>query len=129
MKNNHGFSLLEVIIAATILSTALLGVLAVFNTAFVSNDSIQNQVVAMKAVQEVMEQLRVMDYADLPAQDGLVFEFLDIPELDDKNIGLIEVKDVSGGTGNIYEITVSITHPGSAAVGGFSARLISRKAK
>ena len=126
---NEGHTLLEVTIAMTILLTALMGVMSVFNTGFVTNESTQNRLMATKAVEEVMEQLKALDFADLPAQDGLTFAFLDIPNLPDPNIGLMQVQDVSGGQGNIYEITVSLTHAGLTGVPPFSASLISRRAR
>lgn len=126
MKNS-GFSLLEVTVAVAILVTALFGLINLFNSGVVSNQHFRHRVIAMKACEEVMEQLKMMDYSQLPAQNNLAFE-VRIPELPNKNIGRIRVVDVSGGKGTLYEITVSAIHPGPTPP-PFSVTLVTRRAK
>ena len=128
INKEQGHSLIEVTIAMVILVTAIMGLMGLFNTGFLCNEVTQNRLLAMKAVEEVMEQLKAMDFADLPAQDNLTFKFLDV-SLPDPNIGLIRVQDVSGGMGNVYEITVSISQPDLPGVPPFSAQLVSRRAR
>lgn len=126
--NNKGHTLLECTIATSILVVVLLGGMAAFCRTQLLSQVVQHNALAMKACQEVMEQLSVMSISDLPAQNGLKFDFTAVP-LKDPNIGLITVTTLqTSAKSTIYEIKVSITH-GGEEYGPFKAELTSRRSK
>ncbi|MEK7449899.1 MAG: hypothetical protein AAB019_10520 [Planctomycetota bacterium] len=126
---NKGNSLLEVTIAVGILATALMGATSLFNTSAVNNEYTNQRVLAFKACEEVMEEMKVRPFATLlTTYNNTAFAFLDVKSLPNQNIGLIQITDVGAVAGNLYEITVSITHPGPKPP-PFSAKLVSRRAK
>lgn len=128
MKGTAGFTYLELVIAMSIMTVGVMGLLTGFNMGFQSNNSMQYQVLEMKAAQEMMEQLKAMDFANLPAQDNLAFQVLEIPEAPG-NIGLVRVTDASGGAGNVYEIRVSVTIPDGLGLPPLSTRLVSMRSR
>lgn len=123
-----GFTYLELVIAMSIMTVGVLGIMGGFSIGFQTNSSMQYQVLEMKAVQEMMEQLKVMDFGDLPAQNNLTFQVVEIPEAPG-NIGLVQVADVSGGAGNVYEITVTATIPNGYGPPPISSKLVSRRSR
>ncbi|MBI4713136.1 MAG: prepilin-type N-terminal cleavage/methylation domain-containing protein [Planctomycetes bacterium] len=127
-----GFTLLEVIIAMTILVVGVVGLLGGFSLGLNSNQNLQHQTLATKACQEMMEQLKAMDFANLPAQNGLLFDTFEIKEeRNGDNLGNVIVADVSGGLGNVLEITVTVSNTAvaPAVIPPFSARLVSRRSR
>lgn len=128
MKESAGFTYLELVIAMSILVVGVMGLMGGFNMGFQGNNSSQYKVLEMKAAQEMMEQLKAMDFAVLPAQDNLAFQVMEIPEAPG-NIGLVRVTDVSGGAGNVYEITVTVTIPDGQGLPPLSTRLVSMRSR
>ncbi|MEK7448947.1 MAG: hypothetical protein AAB019_05615, partial [Planctomycetota bacterium] len=63
-------------IAIAFITIALGSFMVTFHSMFQSNHSLQYQTLAMKAAQEMMEQLKTIDFATLPAQNGLPFQVL-----------------------------------------------------
>ena len=129
VKREEGHTLLEVIVAAAILSFVLLGLLGALVGNFALNNQSRDRVMATQAARDVMEQLMSMHVADLSAQDGLMFDVLSIPDLPNKHIGRIDVTDRSGGSGKQYELAVTIKHDGCPGKPAFKVELVSRRAK
>lgn len=124
--SNKGHTLIECALALGILSVVLTGALGVFYRGALSDQSNQHEIMAMKACQEVMEQLAVMPINDLLAQNGVQFDFTAVT-LETPRIGSIQVATISvSGTNKVYEIVVSIIHDGSEYA-PFSAILTTRR--
>lgn len=123
-----GFTFLELVIAMSILTIGVVGLMGGLNIGFQTNSSMEYKVLQMKAVQEMTEQLKTIDFADLPAQNNLAFQVLEIPEVPG-NIGLVQVTDASGGAGNVYEITVTVAIPNGHGLPPISTKLVSRRSR
>ena len=128
-KREEGHTLLEVIVAAAILSFVFLGLLGALVGNFTLNNHSRDRVMATQAARDVMEQLMSLNVEGLPAQGGLTFDVLSIPDLPNKHIGRIDIADRSGGSGKQYELAVTIEHSGCTGKPAFKVELVSRRAK
>jgi Tfp pilus assembly protein PilV len=65
IKNNRGFTLAELVLAAFILSFVLSGLLLLFTNCMLLNDSSRNLSVATSHAEYILETIRGQDFADI----------------------------------------------------------------
>lgn len=74
MKNKKGFTLLEVLVAAAVLSFSLCGILLTYLNMFVAADFMRDLTSAANSVQAQMEQMRQVAFDNLSAFNGNTFD-------------------------------------------------------
>ncbi len=109
-KNNAGFSLLELMIAAAVLIIAISGILAIFTNLLSLNENSRKLTLAITAAEDKMEEIRDANFSTIyAAYNGANFE--------------PGAFDVSDGEGNVYidntdpnllEVCVSVSWRGRA---------------
>ncbi|MFH1782840.1 MAG: hypothetical protein ABH848_04415 [Candidatus Omnitrophota bacterium] len=91
INNKSGFTLLELVTGIMMLVVALIGVLSAFSGCFTLNETARNITISINGTQEKIEQIRELDFSQVPAMDGTTFEILQIR--DDDSEGVVEVDD------------------------------------
>ncbi len=112
-RNEHGFTLIELIVAMIVISVALVGVLSVINytTAHSADPVLRQQAIAI--AEAYMEEITLKSYAD-PDTDGEASRDL-FDDVDDYNN--LPDTDVRGPTGNAisgleaYSVSVIVDSP------------------
>lgn len=129
-RSRGGFSLLEVLIAMVVLAIALLGVMGVLLATHQHNTSTSETSSAYIACQEVVEQLRAMNYDTMKQQHNLGFVAKKIHP--SWPIGLIEIEDVSPAADpdTKAEIRVAIrTQPGQVGKMPINVQVVSWRSR
>jgi len=103
MYYQKGFTLLELIIGAGILTVAIVGLLASFANCFTLNETSRNFTITVNNAQEKIEEIHNLTFDQILSQDGLNFEIAGLPDNDSE--GLIEVASINP---NLLEITVTV---------------------
>lgn len=98
-----GFTLMELMVAAAILASVLLGILGVFTACFVLNETAENLTLAINAAQQEVERIRNLGFSQISAEDGSSFEIAGIADINSE--GAIAV-DSSEPT--LLEVTVTV---------------------
>ncbi len=95
--------MLELLIAATILVVALLGLLGVFTGCFGLNETARNLTIAINGAQEKLEEMRNADFGTIVANYNGPFN---VSGLD--GIGRVDATYVAGSNNNLIDIRVVI---------------------
>jgi len=75
MKNNHGFTLIEIMIAIFLLAVALLGLAAVTTSVIKGNSFSQTLTTATTLAKDKMEELKATSYTALPTGGTTVTDY------------------------------------------------------
>lgn len=95
--------MLELMIAATVLVVALLGLLGVFTGCFGLNETARNLTIAINGAQERLEQIRNADFGTIIANYNGPFN---VSGLD--GMGRVDATYVAGSNNNLIDIRVVI---------------------
>lgn len=103
-KNSRGFTLLELMIGAAVLITALAGLIAAFSGCFTLNETARNTTIAINGAQDRIEWIRNITFDQISNQDGTNFEINGLSDGDSE--GIVEV---DSSNPDLYRITVTIS--------------------
>lgn len=102
-----GFTLVEVMIAVTILAVASGGLIAAFTGCFTVNEGARNSTIAINGAQKKMEEIRNYDFDDIYSDyNGATFEVAGLHEEGSENKeGSIVVDNTNS---NLLKVTVTV---------------------
>ena len=103
-KDSEGFTLLELMIGASVLVVALVGLIAAFSGCFTLNETARNTTIAINGAQDRIEWIRNITFDQIANQDGTNFEIDGLPDGDSE--GIVEVDSINP---DLYRITITIS--------------------
>ncbi len=123
LRQNAGATLLELVCALFIVTTALFGLLQMYTVAFDKSKAVNEYAIAARAINNEMETLRAQPFAALAAGEGLAF-VSETPALERllQAEGEVRIVDRSEGTLGLREISVRVRWRGE------NGRLIEKQA-
>lgn len=102
--NKYSFTLMELMLAATILVVALVGLLATYVGCFTINETAKNLTLAINAAQQKLEEIRDYNFYKIYEDyNNTTFEVSEIPDSDAE--GSVNIDDTDP---DLIKITVSV---------------------
>lgn len=103
LKNNHGLTLLEVLLSITILGAFLIAFSAMIGNGMLANNANQERLDALLLAQECMETIKVQEADAFPSIPTCRNDIND-------NIFIVDpIIDLDVNINNLYNITVEVT--------------------